>query len=86
MTQKQLSDWCGDVNRCYYYLFDNTGPCPFICEELCIEVENSDIFQDVTKEAHKLHPQLAYEVEHNDCRLYIIHGLGEDIIICYFSD
>ena len=88
MTQKQLSEWCGDSSNCYYYLFGdqlyNTGPCPFMCEELSIDVENSDVFEDVTKEAKKLHPQLAYEVEHNDCRLFKIHGHGTDIIICYF--
>ena len=55
-----------------------------MCEELRIDVENSDVFEDVTKEAKKLHPQLAYEVEHNDCRLFKIHGHGTDIIICYF--
>ena len=89
MTKDELSKWCGVYGNCYYYLFGgvlyDTGPCPFMCEELSIDVANSEVFEDVTSQAKQLHPQLAYEVDHNGCKLYKIWAHQEDIVICYFN-
>lgn len=89
MTKEELAEWCGCYENCYYYLFGkelyNTGPCPFMCDDLKFDVANSDVFEDVTELAEQLHPQFVYEVDYNECKLYKIHGRGEDIVICYFG-
>jgi hypothetical protein len=92
VNQETLATWCSYYSNCYYYLFDgtlyNTGDWPEVCEDLSDEVSNSKVFEEVTKDAEKYHPQLEYEVEHNDCRLFRIVSsrVDAEIIICYFGD
>lgn len=90
VTKEELEQWCSNYGNCYYYLLDgeiyNTGPCPFMCEEIAIDISQSPIFEEVTDDAEKYHPQLAYEVDRNDCRLFRIKSrYNSDIIISYFG-
>ena len=90
MTKKSLAKWCSNYSNCYYYLYNgdlnNTGDCPFACDTLSSDVLQSKVFEEVTDYAEKYHPQLEYEVEHNDCRLFrIIDDFNVEVIICYFS-
>ena len=89
VTKDFLAEWCGNYSNCYYYLFDgvlyNTGDCPFVCDDLSKDVLNSNVFEEVTKDAKKYHPQLEYKIGRNDCRLFrIIKDEDIEVIICYF--
>jgi len=91
ITKEYLERWCSGYSHCYYFLQDgvlyNTGFCPMACDEIAIDISNSLIFEDVTNDADKYHPQLEYEVEHNDCRLFrVMSRSNSEIIICYFGD
>ena len=90
ITKDDLEKWCSSYQNCYYYLHDgtlyNTGPCPFACDEIAKDISESLVFEEVTNDAEKYHPQLVYEVEHNDCRLFRVIGRWDsEIIISYFG-
>lgn len=91
VTKKTLERWCSNYSNCYYFLINdtlyNTGWCPWIYEQIAEDISNSIEFEEVTKNANIYHPQLKYEVEHNDCKLFRITSCGgnRELIICYFG-
>ena len=89
ISKNELQEWCSDYCNCYSVWIDgclmNTGPCPFLCDEIADSIGRSSVFEDVTKRAGLLDRQLQYEVEHNDCKLFMIHDGDRRIVISYFN-
>ncbi len=90
MTKQELADWCGNMNNSYEYSLDgveyNTGFCPFVCEEIAEDILNGHNLRDITDQAESIGHQLAWEVSHNNTRLYeIITRRRQKLIISYYD-